>query len=590
MAGSQLLQRRGAGFGIVLLAALWTTSNAAGSHDPTKAAAKVALALQGGGFRAHTTDTGFLAGLLKFVGDQQALSEPTLSNTGLLSRFDTFATNSGSSWFFSELAYSPRFSKLLQGMAASPQTAGNQFNTGWFDPFKMATHVDPTKFNPLRDIAEWLVTKLLGKGDEDTIFGMMFILSTNSTWNEFVSLMLSSTASVENNMTLASPVESWCQGKYWLVAHTLVLPSEHHRAFMFTKNLNFSKLDFYQTTSYYVSASDNKSIPLLIPARFSMTLGEGPNFSAPFRYVSSTAVPNMDSFHYEGTVLPVIDKPTASYGPVDHIDFADKALTTNTGSLPIWGVATASSAFGGAATILGVFVDEVLAYFNHADLTPWVSIAPNGASFTTATALVDVMRRPFGVTKGSIDNLAAGAVHGVIDGGYSDGTALGTAVAAGAQEVLLVLNSAAECDAFFLDILMKDGPPPHDFLKPKVLYPLFETKASVVQAAWAAFPQLKLPNGTKFLKKLSAGTIHITTADNQYFGIKGGRKVTLHVVHACSDLDIGFLEKYVNFGYYSQEIILAINDADNKEFVNSILLPMVMGKGLNATVPTAVVI
>ena len=47
----------------------------------------------------------------------------------------------------------------------------------------------------------------------------------------------------------------------------------------------------------------------------------------------------MDSFHYEGVAIPIIDEPRANSGPVDHTDFAGNAISQNTGSLPIWGVA-----------------------------------------------------------------------------------------------------------------------------------------------------------------------------------------------------------------------------------------------------------
>jgi hypothetical protein len=472
--GTQLLQGRSrllwcrGMIGTVLFVAFASSISVIAGSESTKApAAKVVLALQGGGFRAHCTDTGLIAGLLKFVGDQKKLLNPTLSGTRLLNRFDTFSTNSGSSWFFSELAYSSTFRSLVEGMAASPPTAGDQFNKEWFTPFKSATHVTPSVFDPKRSVAEWLVTEIFGKGDEDTLFALQFVLSTNGTWNEFVQTIFESTASIQNNMTLSSPVGSFAEGKYWLIDHTILLPSHKQKAFMFTKRLNFSTYDFFQTATYFVDSSGD--VPLLIPAKFSMRLGDGPNCSAPFPHVASKGLPALASFNYTGTVLPIIDKPQASYGPVDTLDFADSALVKNTGSLPLWGVCAASSAFAGAAPVYGRPIEELLAHFDNADLTPWVSNAPNGASFSHGNALVKQLEKPFGVSRRSIDDLAASAVHGVVDGGYSDGTGLGVAVASGAEEVLLVLNSASNCDAFYLEILCKDGPPPADFLQPKVL-------------------------------------------------------------------------------------------------------------------------
>jgi len=570
---TQLTQLHRCLLGVVAVV-LWTVSQAAASS--TTATAKVAMALQGGGFRAHCTDTGLIVGLLGYLGFQQKLSAPTLENTELLSRFDTFATNSGSTWFFSELAYSKRFGKLIESMAASPQTAGDQFNEQWFDPFKKATDVQPSIFNLKRDLAEWLVTVLLGKGDEDTIFAMQFILATNSTWNEFVKVLLSSTASVDRNMTLASPVGSWATGKYWLVDHTLLLPSKHHRAYMFTKNVNLSRLDFYQTATYYANGSG--SIPLLAPAKFSMTLGEGPNSSAPFPYIASTALHHLESFQYNGVAIPIFDEPSDNSGVVNHTDFARDAISRNTGSLPIWGVAAASSGCFGGASVATLPVNQVLAQLNHADLTPWVSRAPDGASFSTASELIANMRMPFGVRQGSVSSLAADAVHGVIDGGYSDGTALGTAISAGAEEVVLFLNSGVVNGPFYLKVLCKDGPAPDDPLTPKELFPLFETTAATVQKTWSAFHELKLSNDTVYVKRFLMGTINMTTADNEYFGLKAGRNITVHIVHICSTLNIGFFEKYVNFGELTQEIAATIVAQENSELVSTILVPMMLGK------------
>jgi len=220
-------------------------------------------------------------------------------------------------------------------------------------------------------------------------------------------------------------------------------------------------------------------------------------------------------------------------------------------------------------------------------LTPWVSNAPDGAAFSRASALVAAMKKPFGVRRGIVKEAALGAVHGVVDGGYSDGTGLGIAISAGAREVLLILNSGPTDSPFYLEVLCTDGPRPANPMEPQALFPLFETSASAVQKAWSGFDRLRLPNGTQFLTMLSAGSIQMTTADNQYFGIERGHHVIVHVVTVCASLNIGFFEKYVNFGQLSQEIILTILSDDNRGIVNDVVLPMVMGQsssGRSATV------
>ena len=65
----------------------------------------------------------------------------------------------------------------------------------------------------------------------------------------------------------------------------------------------------------------------------------------------------------------------------------------------------------------------------------------------------------------AIDALAAAAVHGVIDGAYTEGTGVATAVAAGATEVVVLLNSirntsAAGASAKFVRLFRGAPPPP----------------------------------------------------------------------------------------------------------------------------------
>ena len=158
-----------------------------------------ALALEGGGFRAQSAGTGFVAGMLAFLGkprcstyvassseatdewcesqcaaygcaeDAQKLCEcstthpaqqpdptPTLESTGLLRRFGAFSSNSGSSWFLSELAYSPRFKALVERMAAAPTTSAAAYQSAWTSRLLEATDVQPCKFKLFAEAARAL--------------------------------------------------------------------------------------------------------------------------------------------------------------------------------------------------------------------------------------------------------------------------------------------------------------------------------------------------------------------------------------------------------------------------------------------------
>ena len=179
------------------------------------------LALEGGGFRAQSAGTGFVAGMLAFLGkprcstyvasgteatdewcesqcaaygceeDAQKVCEcstthpaqqpdptPTLESTGLLGRFAAFSSNSGSSWFLSELAYSPRFKALVEQMAAAPATSAAAYHSAWTSKWLEATNVQPRKFKLFAEAARALVRALFGTGDEDTVYLLQFFLAS----------------------------------------------------------------------------------------------------------------------------------------------------------------------------------------------------------------------------------------------------------------------------------------------------------------------------------------------------------------------------------------------------------------------------
>jgi hypothetical protein len=529
-----------------------------------------AMALQGGGFRALSSDTGIIAGLLSFLGKQQGMSKPTMNGTGLLDDVGVLSTVSGSSWFTAELVYSPQFRTLMEGIAANPHNGSALFAQLWFDPFKRATGVSPSAFDPLRDIAIDVVTKLFGKADEDTLFTFQYVLSTNATWNEFVQILLSSTGSIDLGMTLSAPVDKWANQKLWLCDHTLLLPSEKHKALLY-KGVG---LRSFQEVTYVAQSSQDT--PTQLPAKFSMMLGGQSNGSAPAPYIAAGALAGSNSsFEYEGVIIPFFDTPTDNSGKLGS-DLAGGALMHKTGELPIWGVAAASSAAFGYSAVLKREDADVLSALK-ADLTPWVSRATDGASFSHALELVEKLAKPSELNKQNVEALASSAVHAVVDGGQVDSTGLGLAIAQGASEVVVLLNSAGSIDGYPLELLCKDGPKPAYAGQPAELYPLFETPASEVQTALSGLHKMYLPPETQFLKTLLVGSIQVKTAENKYFGISSGKTVTVNVIYTASDLTIGEFEKYVNYGTFVQEISLAIVAEQNGAFVKGTLLPMFIG-------------
>eukprot|EP00403_Amphidinium_massartii_P043404 CAMPEP_0178446372 /NCGR_PEP_ID=MMETSP0689_2-20121128/40764_1 /TAXON_ID=160604 /ORGANISM="Amphidinium massartii, Strain CS-259" /LENGTH=533 /DNA_ID=CAMNT_0020071183 /DNA_START=146 /DNA_END=1747 /DNA_ORIENTATION=- len=533
------------------------------------------MALQGGGFRAQSVDTGFLAGMLAFIGHEEDQARPTLESTGLLDRFRIFSTNSGSSWFMGMLAYSPAFKDLLERIAAHPATAAAQYREGYTIKWLEATNVDPRKFNILGKLSRLVVKSVLGTGDEDSIYLLAFFLVSGFTWNDFVAVLLNSTGAIAPTSPLASAITgSWASGKVWMPVHTAVLPAHNRNGQLYQ-----SKLAFPQVSYSIIGASD---VPVYIPAAFSMTLGAGAASAAPYRYVAASAVEKLTGLSYKAVVVPELVEFTATNSNLTSF-LSPHAFSSNVGLLPIARVAAASSAFMGAACIEGFLANEVEAIIS-GDLSPWIAGAPDGGGFEVATELVANLRQFGGVNHAAIDAIANAGVHAVIDGAYTDNTGIAAAVAAGSNEVLVLLNRNASGS---LSYLFQGGPPPDNPLEPASLFPVFERpSAAVANEAFAGFHKLVIPGEASFLTGISVGSLQAETAQNTAWGIRRGRQITLNIVAVSSSLNIGEFENLAHYDALTEEVVKAILADENTDFIRRTLLPMFRGRHVPEVIVT----
>lgn len=539
------------------------------------ASASVALCLEGGGWRAQSSDAGFVSGMLAYLAKKDQI-EPRLSESGLLDRFDHFSTVSGSTWFFASMAYSEGYRSLLEAMAASPGNASALYNKRFTTPYLKATDVDPAWFDLKAKVARDVAARILGKGDEDSLFLAQYFLSTKFTWNEFTEVLLSSTAQIGPDVQLGSPVQEWAKDKTWLVVHSALFPTGTDKARLFQGDWTIPQASYV--------ALNSSALPEVLPAKFSIRMGAGVDSSAPHEYVPATAVSGSVQLDFRSEVVPVLDSPHATSAPLDSRDFSGGAMTDSAGKLPVVGVASASSAAAGIAPALGLLAGEGLALVD-GDLTPWVSNALDGSSFAQGAKLVSKLKTMNGVTginHWSIKALADAQVHGLIDGGYTDDPGLAQAVAAGADEVLVLLNSNATNNPFHVAMMFKDGPAPDDPGASKDLYPVFSSPVgSEVESRFTQFHRLALPSNN-FLKQLAVGSIQASTAQNAWFGIEAGRTVTINIINFCSSLGIGVGVDFTKYDKLIDEIMQALLAEENDSFVASTVLPMVLGQHVEA--------
>ena len=235
---------------------------------------------------------------------------------------------------------------------------------------------------------------------------------------------------------------------------------------------------------------------------------------------------------------------------------------------------------------MGALVGELQALIG-GDVTPWVAAgadADSGPSpFDVASRLVASVKKR--VRPASVDALAAAAVHGVIDGGYTDNSGVANAVAAGATEVVVLLNSNASTSLSHL-FSGREVPPAGNAMsgngepyQPPSLYPVFSApSATDASVRFRSFARLHLPAAsTTYLQEVAVGSLRAVTAANGAWGLSAGRAVTLHVISVSSSLNIGEFENFLHYDALVEEIATAIVAAENEQLVTDILLPMMLG-------------
>jgi len=456
-------------------------------------------------------------------------------------------------------------------MINSPTTADSQFLQKYITPWLKASGVDSNKFNLVKDIAEEVVKLIFGTADEDSIFMVAYFLATGFDWNRFVDKLLMSTASVNQTLMLGDEaVMEWAKGKDWLVAHTVVMPSQGKTGILYSDKTGSSQLKYIDTKD---------ELTYMLPAKFSVKLGSGIDSTAPVSYLPTKSYIKTHKLQYNATSF--------YHTTSDFLgeDGAHGNIVKYSGMLPVARVTSASSAFLGGAAILGALVGDIQAIIGDADMTPWISTAPNGQAFEVANTLIKQLEyneshRVFGISNKSVDDFAKAAVHGVIDGGYSDNTGIANAVAAGAGEVVVFVNNNATGVASLPDVmgLFKGGGCPMSCeFTPKALYPVFESPtAAELQTQINNFHNLDLA-GSKFLKFISVGTVTATTTDNSYFGIQGSQHVTLHIINVGGALSIGYFENFANYATFTQEIVSVLLAKKNADFVSKTIMPIFLG-------------
>mmetsp|Transcript_15108 Transcript_15108/g.43658 ORF Transcript_15108/g.43658 Transcript_15108/m.43658 type:complete len:587 (+) Transcript_15108:46-1806(+) len=520
--------------------------------------AKVAVAFAGGGFRAFAIDVGLAAGLLAVKARHMNGTEPTFAETNFLERFDTISSNSGSTWFWAELAFSQRFRDMIEQMAAAPHSGSSAFSVSWMrDWIGVGEGVKQgEKMLEPDDIERAFKDAGGADGDRFNIRQAMHELTyfwkRGLSWFDFVALLLKTTGALQSDNLLGDPVPEWLEGKVWLSVHSAATGTASKLVRMSQSN--------GQTVQYYDSLSETygDAVPVYLPAKHSIVFGAGRSAEAPYPYFAPTSGLSLGrSIKYRGTGFLGTQRLSEESAPLDRLG---RATEMRSGEIPVAGVAAASSAVAGGVC-LSSSLSTIEGMLNPM-LTPWAALSVGGEATFSQGAACFYDLEDKGMSRGRLRVCARTGVIGIIDGGYTEGSGVAQAVAVGADEVVVVVNDLISISGLY----QRDKGSSEPLGIPMLHLPIFAERYH--ESMFVEKVELRIPRSARFLKRFMVATAFGTTIKNDLFGIAAGRNVTLRVVYMKAGLQIGVLSDYDGYTKFSQEVVETMLDEGNADVVD----------------------
>eukprot|EP00930_Biecheleria_cincta_P048885 TRINITY_DN34141_c0_g1_i1.p1 TRINITY_DN34141_c0_g1~~TRINITY_DN34141_c0_g1_i1.p1 ORF type:complete len:684 (-),score=59.55 TRINITY_DN34141_c0_g1_i1:171-2159(-) len=580
-----------------------------------------AIAIAGGGFRALSVAVGTTTSLLGALAANGG--GPSLDT--LFGNIPLVSSNSGGSWFSSELLYSQSFNDLLVNMSKDLDQAGVMFNNTWINSVLRHTSASgkgastnlpcayllaqamstAAQFVEDKVDAESLEIKvcervtgmskiacrgavavsqpIINKAKEAAIsdvekivkevfpwqqdlWQFMYVSETqaNHNWESKVSAMLSDTAGISGGLSLGSDPVAWAKGKAWQACTSIPTPADGGRESFYYYS---SSIGFEGTNLSYNVAGASRDY---VPARFSVVLGSGVGSTSPFSFCATEDCFGLEVSVHGGTSVgdAAVSVESSSSAPATQI--YGQAIAQSGGRLAVDSVASASSsALGASALTPGT---AAIAGVQCGSMATWISNVGGGRTFDIASLYRANTAALGQVSQAMADSYAYSQVQGLVDGAYTDNTGIAWAIASGATEVVCIMNSESLMSGIFYLFAGAPAQWGAGFIK-LLYYNIFEESEASAKDQYQDFPRLEQPGGTsKFVKGIAYGTWETTTVENKWFGIKAGIKVTLHVLSVeAVGVSMADLTDFYYYGTLVNEITSTFAYAPNKDAVNEIL-------------------
>jgi len=422
---------------------------------------KIAVAFEGGGWQAMTAHASAMIGA-------SAATEPEGPVTGLLQDVDIISSNSGGTWLSTSMVFSDDFAAGLDRMKQAAlgdtnveiETVWEEWMAGFYRALPLCNVWEVMAYIgalTARIIATGLnshhpTVKLL-QSQSDILKSRIGLLQANETelqwgalestaaatfkplraiaqactlyradWRDTVSKMLSGTAGIGRDVTLGSGRhDAWAEGK--TLAMAIAVPArtkDPSPDVPLLPNITRNYLCGITDTGLYYTSVGPKVAPY-VPAKVAYTLGSS---SQPPRHFCGAA--NCFGMQFEYSE----DGGVVDMGPV-----LDEAFVGQASMLPVVEVASASSAWDGAEEVANQLLSE---FFFLGNAAVWGARGQDGDAFGTGqkTQNLAVALKKVAMVVGRGKLAASKALFPLVDGVFSDNTAISTAIAEGATEVV----------------------------------------------------------------------------------------------------------------------------------------------------------
>jgi len=576
-----------------------------------------ALTLEGGGFLSVAAQSAIVSGLMaantRRSKDLPSPTVPTnLEASRLLEKFGTISAVSGGAWFSCSLAYSTRFLQLVENMAFTPEAAGTKFDEDWIQSWLSIGEDAPFFVRLAARLAERAEDPVV----QQTLLQVGFFLKDGFTWNNYTRTLLDRTASIDPDIPMGSKVQTWANGKQYLVGVTEALPNGRNgfdSVVVFPPGQDVtSRRTFASYTARVPNCPnvDPEAFPAYIPAAFSVIFGSGQNSDAPFRYVSKepSAFPPGTTLMYKGAGpgdglfgfchQQRFSGETAPLGHMDNFNFFG-------GSLTLGEVISCSSSFMGDIAMLPQTDEsdpfQTLARAVNGDLSTWAGSGAHAQGVTEPLAVVNEIYEQGRVKTRNFDSLVSNGVRCTIDGGFTDATGIANAVAAGAKNLVVISNRTnSEEPTHVIDLFGGQEPAAMKGFVTKrrfrgdlnrgagdpttacessadFSFPIFAESKERARLQWKAIQatgSLQIPEGSNTqLISMAVGSMRATTAFQKFFGIAEGIDVNLHIIFVNSKLNSGSFVDFTDYATLVQEIMNTILSPVNQTLVEDTILP-----------------